>query len=76
MRFDKFKSLMALDPLFVPTLVYVCPETELQYLFHQIPTYISTAWLAKLYKDSQDLSTSEVTKNIPVKIENITKQCI
>ena len=60
--FDRLQPLTVLDPLLLTELVYICPKLELPFLFLQIPTFVSTAWLASVTKDSKDLNRSEVTR--------------
>ena len=58
--FDRLQPLTVLDPLLLTEFVYICPRLELPYLFLQIPTFVSTAWLASVTRDSKSLDRSEV----------------
>ena len=44
--FEKCEHLLALDPLLLRVLIFICPDKELAFIFEKIPPYLSTTWLA------------------------------
>ena len=48
-RFDSLKPLTVLDPNFLPTIMFICPEPELPNLLMKVPPYLSVPWLSSCY---------------------------
>ena len=55
------KPLVAVDPLFLQAVVYVCPKKELPKLTKQIPPFVSATWLSSnTVLGSSTLNNNEV----------------
>ena len=59
--YDELAPLMILDPLLLAAFVYICPRAELCSLFMKIPSFVATAWLLKLIKDSRSFGREKVS---------------